>query len=159
MARVLIIGYGNPLRCDDGLAWRVVADLSGALPEDVDISTHHQLTPELAFYASRAETVLFLDAAVDGVPGEIKCQPIKPLAMQAVSSHHLTPEIVLALARDLYGKVPESFLVSLCGECFEHGETLSESVRHSFPAFLKFVLTLAQASSTTKNIRTEKIHA
>ena len=104
MPRVLIIGYGNPLRCDDGLAWRAADDLSiQGLPEDVKIVRLHQLTPELAFSVSQAETVLFLDAAVDGMPGEIKCQPIKPICIPAVFAHDLTPQAILFLARNSMG--------------------------------------------------------
>ena len=34
MARLLIIGYGNPLRGDDGLGWRAAEDLAREFPND-----------------------------------------------------------------------------------------------------------------------------
>ncbi len=32
MTQVLIVGYGNPLRCDDGLGWSAAEALSRSLP-------------------------------------------------------------------------------------------------------------------------------
>jgi hydrogenase maturation protease len=75
MARVLIVGYGNPLRGDDGLGWHAAEALRAALPE-AEILAVHQLTPELAEDASRAELVIFLDAAETGAPGEWRCREI-----------------------------------------------------------------------------------
>ena len=71
MSRVLIVAYGNPLRCDDGLAWSAAEMLAPGLPGDVEIITRHQLTPELAFPVSQAASVLFIDAAHSGAPGEL----------------------------------------------------------------------------------------
>ena len=65
-ARVLIIAYGNPLRCDDGVAWRAAEALEGKFPsEQVEILRLHQLAPELADAVRQRELVLFVDAAFD----------------------------------------------------------------------------------------------
>jgi hypothetical protein len=46
--RVLIIGYGNPLRTDDGLGWRAAYRLAASLKDaPVEALAVHQLTPEL----------------------------------------------------------------------------------------------------------------
>src|SRR5579862_9528285 len=48
-AKILIIAYGNPLRCDDGIAWRAADALAQKLSDsDVEIVRLHQLAPELA---------------------------------------------------------------------------------------------------------------
>ena len=62
MARILIVGYGNPLRFDDGLGWRAAEELSQRLspPEiEVEVIVRHQLTPELADNVRNAEAVFF----------------------------------------------------------------------------------------------------
>lgn len=57
MARVLVLGYGNPLRSDDGLGWRVAVELFRANASvDVLVLPCHQLTPDLAETASLVET-------------------------------------------------------------------------------------------------------
>lgn len=63
MAHTLIIGYGNPLRGDDGLGWHVAQRLAAVLPQHrARIEVCHQLTPELAEPISRADLVIFIDA-------------------------------------------------------------------------------------------------
>ena len=62
--RTLIIGYGNPLRGDDGVGWEVASRLAATIPEEAaHIMTVHQLTPELAESVSEAELVIFIDAS------------------------------------------------------------------------------------------------
>jgi len=67
MTGVLVVGYGNPLRGDDGAgfnaAWLLSLDprLQGA-----DVLIRQQLTPELAEDVARADLVVLIDAAVGG---------------------------------------------------------------------------------------------
>ena len=134
MARLLIIGYGNPLRGDDGLGWRAAEDLAREFPNvNVEIRTCHQLVPEHVDLVSRAETTFFIDAAEDGEPGEVKCAPVAPQRETSSSSHQLSPAAILAWSRELYGRHPRGFALSICGGCFEMGEKLSPAVAASLP--------------------------
>jgi len=132
--RFLIIAYGNPLRGDDGFAWRVAEELTHMnLPSDVEIITQNQLTPELALRVSQAATVLFIDAARGGVAGELTSEPLEPQPISSVFTHEYSPAVILALAQKLYGVCAKAFILSLCGECFDHGETLSAKVEEKLP--------------------------
>lgn len=134
MSRILIIAYGNPLRCDDGLAWHAAEKLSlRKLSGDVELVTRHQLAPELALLASRAANVLFIDAAHAGVPGELRWAPVEAQQQASPFTHDFSPAAILGLAQELYGGRPRAFALSLVGECFDHGETLSSEVRESLP--------------------------
>jgi hydrogenase maturation protease len=147
MPRVLIIAFGNPLRSDDGLAWRVAEELTNlGLPADIEIITRHQLTPELALEASQAEMVLFVDAAQSGVPGDIAQSPVKAESFSAAFSHQCSPAAILGMAQEIYGSSPQAFTISLCGECFDHGETLSAKVEESLPRLITLIRDLAAAS-------------
>jgi len=159
MPRVLIIGYGNPLRGDDGLAWRAIEMLaqSGLSPE-VELLARHQLTPELAFLASQPETVLFLDAGVSTQAVKIRCEPVTPAKQAAIFSHELVPSAVLALAGELYGKVPRAFVISLRGECFQHGETLSPEVLKALPEFVRIVAGLVEKAIGPYSVHQESFH-
>jgi hydrogenase maturation protease len=145
MARILVIAYGNPLRCDDGLAWRAAEDLSQSdLPGDIEVIACQQLTPELALAASHASTVLFIDATLTGVPGELVCAPLRPQRQSNAFSHDFSPEAILTLTQELYGTCPEAFTISLCGESFDHGEVLSPNVIKSLPRVAALVLQFAK---------------
>lgn len=140
MARVLIVACGNPMRGDDGAAWQAAERLRQTLPASLaEILTFHQFMPELADVVSHADAVIFLDAAAKGTPGEVVCEPVGAAAGDSHFSHHLAPSGVLALAEQLYGACPKAYVVSLCGECFEHGEKLSPVVFAAMPKFVRTV--------------------
>jgi hydrogenase maturation protease len=134
MARVLIIACGNLLRGDDGLAWHAAELIRQDARPEVEILCSHQLTPEFAEPASRAQTVIFMDASLDGEAGIPRWQAISLQPGQLCFSHQLEPAQVIALANTLYGASPKAFAVSLRGICFDHGESLSPEVMRALPA-------------------------
>jgi len=138
MSNTLIIGYGNPLRGDDGFGWHAALQLSREpRDEQVQVLALHQLTLELAEPVSRARMVIFLDAREGDRPGEVSVERAGPVdASTALFTHHLTPSTLLACARVLYGACPESFLVTVCGSVFGYGERLSPAVLEALPQAL-----------------------
>jgi len=137
MARTLIVGYGNPLRSDDGFGWHAAQQLSTSLPEsDVEVIARQQLTPDLAETASHFPLVIFIDAARDLPPGEVRCERIagggNPRAETSGFTHFLTPASLLAWTAELYVKLPEAYYISVGGESFAEGETISPIVRAAF---------------------------
>ncbi len=134
MLRVLIVGFGNPLRSDDGVGWHVAQQLSGEIARsDVQVLAQQQLTPEIADFASRADRVLFVDAARNRKPGSLVCRKIVPADPPESFSHELSPASVLKLAEKLYGRWPPSFLFTIAGENFETGDTISPEVSSAIP--------------------------
>jgi len=129
--QTLIIGYGNPLRGDDGLGWHVAQRLRTLIQDpDVEILTLHLLTPELMDPISRAGRVIFIDACAGPVPGEIQERTIEPQAgAGAAFSHHATPAALLAGARALYGRAPQTTLITVTGADFSLSDQLSPAVR------------------------------
>jgi hydrogenase maturation protease len=145
MSRVLIIGFGNPLRSDDGVGWRAAEELKHKLSgRGVEVITRHQLTPELADTVSGSAVVLFVDAQCGG-PGTITCSLVRPQAPIDAFSHQLSPGAVLGLAQELYGQTPLAFTFSICGECFDVGEALSPQVRENLPDLVARVAAMACA--------------
>jgi hydrogenase maturation protease len=134
MPHVLVLAVGNPLRSDDGLAWHAADELrSSGSQSEIEILKVHQLAPELAEDVSRAAQVIFVDAAATGEPGTLSCERVVGSAAGSASSHSFTPAALLQLATTLYGASPAAALVSVAGESFEHGETLSREVEQALP--------------------------
>jgi hydrogenase maturation protease len=136
-AHILIVAYGNPMRGDDGLAWRAADELDTKLAgADVKILRLHQLAPELAETVSRAGAVIFVDAASpnNSEPGELRSAPVDIAERPPRFSHHLSPAAVVALSLQLFGVKPRAFTVTLTGQNFDHGEALSPVVAAALPA-------------------------
>jgi hydrogenase maturation protease len=145
MKKILIIGYGNPLRSDDGIGWRAAEELSEHPPSaGVKVLVCYQLTPELSDDVRQSNAVIFIDAARDGEPGELTVTRVSAQGNDPFS-HELSPAAVLELSRRLYHCSPTAFMVSLCGEHFEHGEILSKKVKARFPHLISLVCELARA--------------
>ncbi len=150
--RVLVIAYGNPLRCDDGVAWQAAEQIRRKLPSLTEVICVHQLTPELAEEISRAGTVIFLDATGNGDPGRVVCQTVSAEPAQARFSHHLAPTQVLALCDQLYQAKPRGFLISISGECFDHGEGLSPAAINALPQSVLVVSDLLRRLKTSSDL-------
>jgi len=138
MIPVLIIGYGNPLRSDDGVGWRAAQALAGEWPDhQVRVEAAHQLLPEMADWLGDASHVLFIDACWETVPGRIRSRAVHPEKTRTASmTHHFSPERLLVDAWQLFHHCPEAVLISVGGGSFEHGEELSLPVAAVFPSLL-----------------------
>jgi hydrogenase maturation protease len=159
--KTLIIGYGNPLRSDDGVGRRAAEALFEEWPEDaVRVESVSQLTVEMAEEASRCNLAVFIDADWGAVPGRIHSHRVQPeTASTASLTHHLTPSVLLAIAQQLYGRIPEAVLVSMGGGSFDHGEGLSPSVEAAFPDLVAHVKKLVEKRTMTGESSKVKIHA
>jgi hydrogenase maturation protease len=131
MPHTLIIGYGNPLRGDDGFGWHAALRLRDLIHDaGIEILAVHQLTPELMEPVSRARRVIFIDAAVGEDAGKVTVAELAATGGAApVFTHFATPAGLLEGAWSLYGAKPEALLVTVVGLDFEIGEELSEPVR------------------------------
>ena len=134
--RALVIAYGNPLRGDDGIAWRIANEMRSSVSDDIRILCVHQLMPELAEALSESEIVIFLDAEMDGEASLVRCRPIEPQSQPMRFWHHMTPGELLGLCARLYATKPLGFLVTVPGECFEQCDTLSDAAASAIPQAL-----------------------
>ncbi len=140
MTRVLIIGYGNVDRQDDGVAWHILAGIARRLGRHVpasyddefdasDASPHLmfvlQLTPELAETLAGNERVCFVDAHTGNVPDDLNIVDLASEFQTSPFTHHMTPATCLALARGVYNRAPQARLVSVRGYEFGFSHTLS----------------------------------
>lgn len=129
--RVLVCGYGNPFRTDDGVGHILapaMAEMIASLGGEADVRLEHQLLPEMAEEFGQYDLLVFADARVPGTGSgngydirEISPDP----ALEGLNIHSVGPEWVLALAVRIWGKVPPSLLVSVEGESFDFGERLT----------------------------------
>ena len=132
-AELLVIGYGNTLRGDDGVGPRVAETVEGLNLPGVRTLVGQQLSPEHAEPISRARRVIFVDAAVDEKDG-IKFRKLIPGDTTQLMAHAADPRTMLALARDVFGHAPEAWLLTIPAEKLGFGAGFSLETEAGFHA-------------------------
>lgn len=135
MNRVLVLGYGNPLRGDDAFGWHVAELLEEEYRNDdrVQVIPCHQLTPDLAETMSHFKTVIFVDVSCESMEAVVRCSHLVPEAPGTAFTHHISPSTLLITCEILYGRLPRAYVVSIAGQSFGLGEGMSPHVYSGVP--------------------------
>jgi hydrogenase maturation protease len=143
----LIVGIGNPYRCDDraGLeAARRIQSQSGDGLEVLQFPGEPMTLLDLWEGWSR---VFLIDAVSSGEkPGTLHIldavqQPL-PLNLFNTSTHNMSVADMIELGRTL-GRLPgELWLYGIVGQCFECGESLSPEVEQAIDQVVGVILSL-----------------
>lgn len=126
---IVVIGYGNDLRRDDGVGPRVAQRVAEWDLPGVECLAVPLLTVDLAEAVAGARAVLFVDAAVEGEPGQMRVRSIAPAVRGTVLGHSGSPEEILDMARTLYGGCPIAMLITVTACDLGFGEELSAAAR------------------------------
>ena len=146
---MLILGYGNTLRRDDGVG-AIAASLLAADPrlqrDEVEVREAYQLLPEMSMDLAEVSLAIFVDADAAGLPGSIEIHHIDPATAAredadargepGASSHHVGGGELVAMAAKLMGRAPEA--VALCIGVADLG--LGEGLRPAVEAALTRVI-------------------
>jgi hydrogenase maturation protease len=130
-APLLVIGYGNTLRADDGVGPRVAEAVEALRLPGVRTLTCQQLSPEHAEPISRAEVVVFVDAAVDA-RAEVQWRPLVPTDSSQLMAHAADPRTMLALSRDVFGHAPKAWWLTIPAVDLGFSESLSPIAEQGF---------------------------
>ena len=126
--RILVIGYGNPGRQDDGLGPAAAAEIEKLGWPNVTTSDNYQLVIEDAIQIAAHDIVWFVDAAREG-DAPCAVRRLSPALSFTFTSHLLQPEALLAIAGQQFGRSPDGHLVSIRGYEFDFLEGLSDRGR------------------------------
>jgi hydrogenase maturation protease len=136
---VLVIGYGNPGRRDDGLGPALAARLETAAPEGVTVDADYQLMIEDAAEVARHEVTVFVDASVS-CPEPFLFRAVEPRQETGFSTHSVSPEGVVHLAEQCFDRRPRAYVLEIRGYDFEgFGEGLSPRAEQNLSAAAGFL--------------------
>jgi hydrogenase maturation protease len=147
LKKLLLIGYGNPDREDDGVAWHILRALTIKLGlaapesyedefplfESIDFAFYLQLTPEMAEEIASYEFVCFIDAHTGSIPESVRLIDVESEFQRSPFTHHLTPQSLLSLCETIYEKKPDAALLSVLGYRFLFTRQLSEETAALVP--------------------------
>lgn len=147
MSKVLILGYGNCLRGDDGIGWLAAEKLQVSLIHpDLQVCTAHQLYPEMVAQLHDIDYVIFIDASVEGIPGQISCSHLSDQPVSGSTlGHTFAPQQLLACAAALYGRAPAAHLYTVTGVSFAYEMQLSSLMQLILPVLVRDIEGLCAA--------------
>jgi hydrogenase maturation protease len=139
----LILACGNPSRGDDALGSLFLERLAALREQrgdwdDVELLTDFQLQIEHAVDLEGRALVLFVDASFS-CPPPFQFTRLEPARDTSYTSHALSPAAVLHVYEQInHAPPPPAFLLAICGERFELGESLSPAAEANLAAALAF---------------------
>lgn len=132
--KILLYGYGNPGRQDDGLGnafieriekWLIQEGLNG----NIETDSNYQLNIEDSEKVSDKDIVIFVDATEE---------PIKDIYLSKVEAndarieftmHATSPAFILDLCHKIYHKSPETYLLQIKGYEWDFIEKLTDKAK------------------------------
>jgi hydrogenase maturation protease len=146
--KILVLAIGNSGRSDDGLGWRLGDMVTALNLHEVTVEYRYQLQVEDAQFITQFEVVIFADATEQQIDKGFSFSKCIPANTYFYSSHRQSPETVLYLSNELYGKFPEAWVLAISGYYWELGEGLSnhalqnvvkafEAIKRSFKTIKK----------------------
>jgi hydrogenase maturation protease len=147
LRKLLILGYGNPDREDDGVAWHILRALTiklGLVPPEsyedefpgadvIDLDFQLQLTPERAEDIASYPYVCFIDAHTGNIPETVRLISVESEFQNSPFTHHLTPQSLMSMCETIYGKKPDAALLSVLGHRFLFTRELSQETAELVP--------------------------
>lgn len=154
---ILVIGYGNPGRLDDGLGPAFADAIQELGIPGVTVESDYQLTVEDAALLARHDMVVFVDASVSGAE-PFAWTPAGDKDESSFSTHSVQPGSLVALARTLFNSRPEAYVLAIRGYEFnDFGERLSPKARANLENAVSFFQTRiaggeTKAAATTSTV-------
>ncbi|MCE5340581.1 MAG: hydrogenase maturation protease [Planctomycetaceae bacterium] len=145
--KVLLIGYGNPARGDDGLGPAVAEIIEQKKIPGVTVDSDYQLTVEDSAQVAENDVVIFVDASVDCAE-PFSFEPLMAKESSGFSSHSVEPAEVAALAESLFNSPAKCFMLGIRGYIFEQfKEDMTEKAKNNLQKAVVFLENLLE----TKN--------
>jgi hydrogenase maturation protease len=153
LKQLLLLGYGNPDREDDGVAWHILRALTTKLglsapesyedefPEhaEIEFAFYLQLTPEMAEDVSAYDHVCFVDAHTGNIPEPVRLIDVQSEFQASPFTHHLTAQSLVSMCETIYGKKPDAALLSVLGHRFLFSRQLSEETARLVPEAVELI--------------------
>ncbi len=139
MAGILIIGYGNPGRADDGLGPAFIDKIERLNISNVIVESDYQLSVEHAYDIAESEIAILVDADTScKEPFEIK--RVFPTKSFTFSTHSISPGSLAALTKDFSGKEKDIYMIGIRGYEFNlFKEELSEKAKENLNKTLECI--------------------
>ncbi len=144
---VLLIGYGNPGRLDDGLGPALAFKLEALSMQGLSVEADYQLVVEHAHEIAKYDAVIFADSTVEG-DAPYFFREIHPTPKEAFTSHSFSPETILFFAKTIFNARAKGYILGMRGYEFDRfGEYLSDKAKQNLDAAFEFIQDALQSGN------------
>lgn len=140
--QILIYGFGNPGREDDGLGIELARRLEdwskkSGLP-GITFDSNYQLNIEDAEVISEKDLVIFADASTEEIDDFILTKVTGENEV-SFTTHAASPGYIVKLCADLFGKCPKVYLLHIKGYQWEFREGFSEKAENNLQKAFEYM--------------------
>ena len=141
---ILIYGYGNPGRQDDGLGHALVEKMEtwvqvSGLEDFFKFDSNYQLNIEDAEAVANHDLVIFADASTEEIDDYILTE-VSGDKDVSFTTHAASPGYIVRLCHELFGKSPEVLLLHIKGYEWEFREGLSRKASENLEKAFAFLV-------------------
>ena len=153
--QILVYGFGNPGREDDGLGIELVKRLEDWSVKKgiryITFDSNYQLNIEDAELISGKDAVIFADASTEEDLVDFAVTEVTGESDVAFTTHAASPGYIVKLCNELFGQCPETYLVHIKGYTWEFQEGLSDKAKENldmaYDYMIEFILNLYDQKS------------
>ncbi|MBL0177034.1 MAG: hydrogenase maturation protease [Ignavibacteria bacterium] len=146
---MIVLCIGNDLRRDDGAGPAAGRKLAALDLADISVHAAFQILPEHAELIAGHDVCIFVDASRGA-----SAVTLRRIAAEAgrAELHALSFPALLAMARALFGAVPEGWQCEIPGFDFTHGEELSDRTSLAVDEAVEMIMAFHQERGGRRSI-------
>jgi len=144
---IIVIGFGNQAREDDGLGIAVAEEIEKLNIDGIEVDADYQLNVEDAAAVAEHDAVVFIDASIEG-DGPFTFTRLTPKREETFSSHTVSPEGVMGLAHDLFNATADGYMLGIRGYSFEmFTEEMTDRAHKNMRKAIDFLVPMLRTGS------------
>ena len=156
--KILFYGFGNPAREDDAIGPLLADRVEKLGLADITVDSDYQLTVEDAADVAAHDVVVFADASVEG-DESFTFTRLQPERQESFSSHSVSPQGVLGLARDLFGAESEAWMLAVRGISFAmFTETMTQQAEDNLEKAFAFIVPMLESGTFGRAVCEQELH-
>lgn len=141
--KILIYGYGNPGRQDDGLGNVFVDRFKDWCEENklnnFEFDSNYQLNIEESEILTNYDIVLFIDASIEEHIDNFELTLVDEKNELSFTSHAASPSYIYMLGKKLFGKVATTYLLHIKGYSFEFLSGMTNEAENNLREALSYI--------------------
>lgn len=140
--KILLYGYGNPGRQDDGLGNAFIDRIEEWIKENnldyIELDSNYQLNIEDAEAISDKDLVIFIDASVEDLSDFCVSRVTKESEV-TYTTHAASPGYIVDLCKQIYSEVPPTYLLHIKGYEWAFKEGLTKQAIENLDKALDYM--------------------